>query len=121
LAGVAGCTGYGLYSDNVFLNGKIVATSGTIGGFTIGTHLNSGSKSTYDDGLAGVHIGADGIGLGNTFSLSDEGYLNASNASITGIYSDIWSNGASILVLTLTRTEDYVHDGVAGLHVGLMV
>lgn len=120
LAGVAGCTGYGLYSDNVFLNGKIVATSGTIGGFTIGTHLNSGSKSTYDDGLAGVHIGADGIGLGNTFTVSDEGYLNASNASITGNITAISGQIGSFNISTYLNTDSKTtyDDGVAGLHVG---
>jgi len=37
-------TGYGLYTDNVFLKGKIIADSGTIGGWDIGT--DSLSKGT---------------------------------------------------------------------------
>lgn len=66
------------------ISGAITATTGTIGSFTIGTYLNSGSKATYNDGVAGVHIGSDGIGLGAAFSVSAAGALTSTSGSIGG-------------------------------------
>ena len=71
-------------ASSATLSGAITASSGSIGSFTIGTYLNSGSKATYNDGVAGVHIGSDGIGLGSAFTVSAAGALNASSATISG-------------------------------------
>jgi hypothetical protein len=73
-----------LTAASATLSGAITATSGSIGSFTIGTYLYSGSKTAYNDGLAGVHLGSDGIGLGSTFTVSAAGALTATNATITG-------------------------------------
>lgn len=63
-------TGYGLYSDNAFLKGTIIATSGTIGGFTLST--NSIQNGT---------LGQDGsvmmcLGSNNSVSIGGSGNIN---------------------------------------------
>lgn len=74
-------------SGNASFAGAITASSGTIGSFTIGTYLYTGSKTAYDDANTGVHVGSDGIGLkgaSGTFTVSASGSLTASDASLTG-------------------------------------
>jgi len=67
------------------ITGAITATSGTIGSFTIGTYLYSGSKIAYNDANAGVHLGSDGIGIGNNvFTVSSAGALTATSGTIGG-------------------------------------
>jgi hypothetical protein len=58
----------------------------TAGGFTISTSaLYTGSKTDYNDANAGVHLGTDGIGIGNNvFTVSSAGALVATSATITG-------------------------------------
>ena len=75
------------------ITGAITATSGTIGSFTIGTYLYTGTKTAYNDANAGVHVGSDGIGIGNNvFTVSSAGALVATNATITGTITA--TNGA---------------------------
>jgi len=71
-------------TDGSMRCGDITAYGGTVGGFTIATHLYTGSKTAYGDGLAGVHVGTDGIGLGANFKVSAAGVLTCSGASISG-------------------------------------
>ena len=90
-------TGYGLYSDNAFLKGTIIATSGTIGGFTLST--NSIQNGTFgQDGSVMMCLGSSGsasIGgsgsingwtftAGSKFGVTKNGAMYASNATITG-------------------------------------
>lgn len=77
---------YGAKLRNADIAGAIAASSGSIGSFSIGTYLNSGSKSTYDDNVAGVHAGSDGIGLGSKFKVNDKGEVDATQvkANLTG-------------------------------------
>ena len=79
----------GLFTaSNASITGAITASSGTIGSFTIGTYLYTGSKTSYNDNNSGIHIGSDGIGIGsNVFTVSSTGALTATNATI--------SNGSS--------------------------
>lgn len=63
-------TGYGLYSDNAFLKGTIIATSGTIGGFTLST-----------DSIQNGTFGQDGsvmmcLGSNNSASIGGSGNIN---------------------------------------------
>jgi hypothetical protein len=70
---------------SVSSTGFLTSTAGTIGVFNINSHLYTGSKTAYNDGVAGVHIGSDGLGLGaNVFMVSAAGLLTATNANITG-------------------------------------
>lgn len=63
-------TGYGLYSDNAFLKGTIIATSGTIGGFTLST--NSIQNGTFgQDGSVMMSLGSN-----NSASIGDSGNIN---------------------------------------------
>ena len=65
--------------------GTLSAPSGNIGSFTIGTYLYTGTKTAYNDTNAGVHIGSDGIGIGNNvFTVSSAGVLVATSATISG-------------------------------------
>jgi len=74
-----------LIATSATLSGAITATSGAIGGFTLATHLYTGSKTAYNDTNAGIHIGTDGIGIGNNvFTVSAAGALVATSATITG-------------------------------------
>lgn len=63
-------------------------TSGTvtIAGFTANaSNLYTGSKTAYNDANAGIHVGTDGIGIGNNvFTVSSAGALVATSATITG-------------------------------------
>lgn len=63
-------TGYGLYSDNAFLKGTIIATSGTIGGFTLST--NSIQNGTFgQDGSVMMCPGSN-----NSASIGGSGNIN---------------------------------------------
>ena len=63
-------TGYGLYSDNAFLKGTIIATSGTIGGFTLST--DSIQNGTFgQDGSVMMSLGSN-----NSASIGDSGNIN---------------------------------------------
>lgn len=75
-----------LTASSATLSGAITATSGSIGSFTIGTYLYTGSKTAWNDANAGVHIGSDGIGIGNNvFTVNGStGALVATSATISG-------------------------------------
>jgi hypothetical protein len=92
------------------VTGAITATSGSVGSFTIGTYLYTGSKTAWNDTNSGVHIGSDGIGVGNNvFTINGStGAMTATSATITsasgsitldsnGITSTIGTSGISSL------------------------
>ena len=63
-------TGYGLYSDNAFLKGTIIATSGTIGGFTLSTNsIQNGALG--QDGSVMMCLGSN-----NSVSIGGSGNIN---------------------------------------------
>ena len=63
-------TGYGLYSDNAFLKGTIIATSGKIGGFTLSTNsIQNGALG--QDGSVMMSLGSN-----NSASIGDSGNIN---------------------------------------------
>ena len=70
---------------SIEVNGKITATSGVIGGFTIG------DKSIYKNisklggtQNTGVYLGTDGIQVGQGFKVDNYGNLFAKNATLSG-------------------------------------
>lgn len=74
-------------SGGATVKGVITATSGQIGGFTIGNRAiynnipdfaNSGNISS------GVYLGTDGIRLGKNFSVNTSGNVSANNMTLTG-------------------------------------
>lgn len=91
------CNGYGLYADNVYLNGTIMSNSGTIGGFKI--DYNSFTNGTWGTDKSvlvctGTNTskavgGSSAISgwcftAGSKFGVTTNGDLYASNANISG-------------------------------------
>ena len=91
------CNGYGLYADNVYLNGTIMSNSGSIGGFKI--DYNSFTNGTWGtDKSVLVCTGtnsAKAVGgssaingwcftAGSKFGVTTNGDLYANNANISG-------------------------------------
>lgn len=73
-------------SSGLEVKGKITATSGEIGGFTIGsTSIYSNGMSSMSSGQSsGVHLGTDGIKLGQNFSVTTSGNVSANNMTLSG-------------------------------------
>ena len=65
--------------------GKVYATSGEIGGFTLGDKAIYKTKTSYNSDTDGVYVGTDGIGLGKKkFYVTSTGSLTATDATIEG-------------------------------------
>jgi hypothetical protein len=77
--------GYGLYTDNIFAKGKIVATSGFIGGLTGGWTINATSLSASTTAIPGtvtVSLEADGdITCKEMYAYNSIGFYNYSQQS----------------------------------------
>lgn len=115
------CNGYGLYADNVYLNGTIMSNSGTIGGFKI--DYNSFTNGTWGTDKSvlvctGTNIakavgGSSAINgwcftAGSKFGVTTNGDLYASNANISGT---ITSEKGKIGKYTITGTSLWTGDG----------
>lgn len=82
-----GTDGIGLGAGTFYVTsaGALTCTSGTIGGFTIGSTSIYKTKTAYNNSTAGVYLGTDGIGLGaGTFYVTSAGALTATSATVTG-------------------------------------
>lgn len=88
-------TEFGLYSGNtkVFwvnntgahVKGEITATTGKIGGFTIGASAIYNNISTFGGTQStGVYLGTNGIQLGQNFRVNTSGNVTANNMTLTG-------------------------------------
>lgn len=67
------------------VNGKITATSGKIGGFTINsTYLSYNSQTWGGTNSTGIYIGTSGIQLGKNFKVDSSGNLTAASGTFTG-------------------------------------
>lgn len=95
--GTYDCVGYGLYADNVYLNGTIISNSGQLGGFKIGANnLSNGAWGTDKSVLMSIGTtenkaigGSSAISgwcftAGSKFGVTTSGNLYASNANISG-------------------------------------
>lgn|GEM_PF-4174760 len=98
--GISGCTGFGLWSENVFLTGSITANAGAIAGWTIsGSQLKSANnKIILDSALKKITantITIDGennqITVGSFISLNG----NAGGQIIVGTINDVYLDGAT--------------------------
>lgn len=88
-----------LINGSAFFSGTITATAGTIGSFTIGTYLYTGSKTAYNDTNVGIHIGSDGIGIGNNvFTVSSAGAVSVVGGIITGGTIQTATSGARLVI-----------------------
>lgn len=71
--------------DGLEVKGKITATSGTIGGFTINKDYISYNNQTWGGtNTRGIYIGPSGIQLGKNFKVDSNGNLTAASGSFTG-------------------------------------
>ena len=107
LSGIASLTdpGYGLYSENVFLTGKITATSGDIGGLSIGSdklYLGSGTHSNANTNFYVDDAGNFSLGTGLSWNSSTTSLFisGKSNNHDTIFYDDFstYTTAASIYV-----------------------
>lgn len=72
-------------SDGAHVNGEITATSGTIGGFTIGSSAIYNGIESFGSGTSyGVYLGTNGIQLGQNFKVTTSGNVTANNMTVTG-------------------------------------
>jgi hypothetical protein len=71
--------------DGLEVKGKITATSGTIGGFTINNNYISYNNQTWGGtNTTGIYIGVSGIQLGKNFKVDSGGNLTAASGTFTG-------------------------------------
>lgn len=98
--------------DGLEVKGKITATSGTIGGFTInGNYISYNNQTWQGTNSTGIYIGVSGIQLGNRFRVDNagnlyaysgtfEGYVNAGSIRYGDNYGTL--NGSGITTRTLS-------------------
>ena len=71
--------------DGLEVKGKITATDGTIGGFTIkGDHISYNDHTWGADNATGIYIGVMGIQLGKNFKVDSAGNLYAYSGTFEG-------------------------------------
>lgn len=71
--------------DGLEVKGKITATSGTIGGFTInGNYISYNNQTWGGTNSTGIYIGISGIQLGKNFKVDSAGNLTAASGTFTG-------------------------------------
>lgn len=83
-------------ADGLGVKGTITATSGKIGGFTIGTtSLYNKMTSLNDDEHNGVYVGTDGIALGKgKFKVTSSGTITATGIRLQGTLTFLNSDGS---------------------------
>lgn len=93
--------------DGVSVTGIIKATSGSIGGFKIGTNgIYNGLQSFNGTQTTGVYVGTDGIQLGQNFKVSASGSMELAGTltiggtaitaqALRGGAQTAWSNGGT--------------------------
>ena len=81
----------------VTVDGSVYANAGKIAGFTIGqSAIYNNNKNSIDSSVSGVYIGTNGIKLGDSFKVTKDGAVTASNLEITGGSISInYSEGSS--------------------------
>lgn len=74
-------------ADGARVKGVITATSGQIGGFTIGARSIYNNIPDFPNAggiSSGVYLGTDGIRLGQNFTVTPQGNVTANNMVLTG-------------------------------------
>lgn len=96
------------------LTGKIKATSGTIGGFTIASSSIYNTKPSLTSSLSGVYIGTNGIslGTGSTFKVTSAGALTATDATITGTITTSQLTATGGKIANFTISNGYLYNGI---------
>lgn len=73
-----------LCCSNADISGKISATSGSIGGFTIGSNYIANNTNTLGTTENSVYVGNNGISCGNKFKVDNNGNATASSLIVSG-------------------------------------
>ena len=100
-------------SNGASVNGTIVATAGSIGGFTIknGYLTTNTSRTSHSGTQSGILLNASGLSMGNgskrTFYVSNTGALTATNATIEGNIKATSGTFGSISVSNGNTTGSY--------------
>jgi hypothetical protein len=85
------------------VKGKITATSGTVGGFTINSNYISYNNQTWEGtNTTGIYIGISGIQLGKNFKVDNAGNLYAYSGTFEG-----YVNAGSIRYGVQSNGVDY--------------
>ena len=72
-------------SSGVEIQGKIIALSGTIGGFNIGASSIYNGMTSINSTSSGVYVGTNGIAVGGgNFKVTSGGSVSAKNMTLTG-------------------------------------
>lgn len=72
-------------ADGAHVDGEITASSGKIGGFTIGANALYNNLTKFGGTQSsGVYLGTDGIQLGKRFKVTPSGYVTADSMTLTG-------------------------------------
>lgn len=96
-------------SSGVEVNGKITATSGTIGGFTIGSSSLYNGMNNINSTSNGVYIGTNGIAVGGgKFKVTSSGSISAANMTLTGTLN---VGGATITAASLRQGAERANSG----------
>lgn len=92
-------------------DGKITATSGTIGGFTIGSTSIYTKADAFGTTASNIYIGASGISLGTTFKVTAAGALTATSGTIgawtltsTALYAGTSSSTSTTAGMYMSKT-----------------
>lgn len=76
---------FSITKDGARVRGEIRATTGVIGGFTIGDRAIYNNISKFGGTqTTGVYLGTNGIQLGQNFRVSSSGNVTANNMTLTG-------------------------------------
>lgn len=100
-------------SSGASVNGTIVATAGSIGGFTIknGYLTTNTSRTSHSGKQSGILLNASGLSMGDgnkrTFYVSNTGALTATNATIEGNIKATSGTFGSISVSNGSTTGTY--------------
>lgn len=83
-------------SSGVEVNGKITATSGAIGGFTIKSSYLYSGMSTINSTSDGVYVGTNGIAVGGgAFKVTSGGTITAKGIRLQGTLTFLNADGTS--------------------------
>ena len=117
---------WGIYTNNGYFSGKIIANGGTIGGFTIGdTAIYTGTLTSATDNYIGLSTadftrsigGTSRTGLrmaiGDKFGVTGDGIVYSSNLQATGGNIGGWIINSTSLYKNSTQkqTEGYIQYG----------
>lgn len=83
-------------ATGLMVKGEVQATSGKIGGFTIGSRAIYNNISQYGGTqTSGVYLGTDGIQLGQNFKVNSSGSVTASSLTLKGTITFLNADGTS--------------------------